>query len=215
MGIVVNTDAKSRWSHRWMLSITCFVVLLAGTFGFALYSSAGDNSEMAPDSSLSLASLNLVDQHGNRLKKSDVKDRLVLMNFFFTSCSSACPIQTAVLKDVIENVDPSVDVLFLSISIAPLTDTPQAVDQYLAKYDIQNENWKFVTTSVADTDELIDRFAVTLDNAVVIDNQIDHRNMGYLFGKSGMLMQQYQLTSRVSKRLVRELKELSTLEPQA
>lgn len=198
---------------KWLASACLVVALLIGTFGFALYSAAEANTDTAADSVLNLAGLELTDQHGKRLKKSDLKDKLVMMNFFFTTCGSACPIQTQILRNVQENIDPSVDVLFISISIAPLLDTPAAIDEYLAKYDIRQDNWKFVTTSVENTRTLIERYAVTLDNAVVKKDQIDHRNMGYLFGKSGTLMQQYQLIPAMSERLVREINELSTFKP--
>ena len=212
---VRDTALLRKLSQRWLVSVSFVLMLLAGTFGFALYSNAGVNDRAAPNTSLSLASLNLIDQDGRKLKRSDLQDRLVLMNFFFTSCGSACPVQTAVLREVTENLDQSVDVLFLSISIAPLSDTPDAIDHYLEKYEIHRDNWKFVTASVENTAELVQRFAVTLDNAVVKDDLIDHRNMGYLFGKSGALMQQYQLIPGMSKRLIREIAELSVLEPQA
>lgn len=186
-----------------------------GTLGVAFYTNAGSALQFGdkrPVNAISdLTDLVLTDQDGNKLKYSELENKVVSMNFFFTACGSACPTQTAVLRDIQESLDQSVDAVFVSVSIAPLNDTPDAIMQYIEKYQIKETNWRFVTASKANTEQLIKRYGVTLDNAVIEDDKLDHRNMGYLFGKNGVLMQQYQLVPGIGKRLVREITELATL----
>ena len=62
------------------------------------------------------------------------------------------------------------------------------------------------------SEKLIERFGVTVDGAIVEEDKLDHRNMGYLFNKQGMLMQQYQLVPGISERLIREITELDKIE---
>jgi len=162
-----------------------------------------------------IAEAKLSDQHGDRVRLSDLENKLVLMNFFFTGCEGACPLQTAVLRDVQDELAAHTDepdVVFLSVSIAPFSDTKEAIDDYIAHYKLDQAGWKFSTTDVKKLEKLIDHFGVTVDNAVVSDDQLDHRNMGYLFGKSGKLMQQYQLVPGVTERLAREITELDQLQ---
>ena len=153
----------------------------------------------------------LKDQSGKKIKAKDLKNKLVLVNFFFTSCGSACPLQTATLRDTQQLLDNTVDVLFLSVSIAPLLDNQQTISQYIEKFELPESNWKFATTSVSETKKLISQFGVTLENSIVTENQIDHRNMGFLFAKNGIMMQQYQLKPSVTQRLAREITELNGL----
>lgn len=190
------------------------LLLLSGTaYGLSLFSEERADKNVSPKTPNAqvLTKLDLVDQHGHRLSPSDTKDKVILLNFFFTTCGSACPLQTAVLRDVQKELDATVDVLFVSTSISPLTDTPVAMQQYIEKYNIKHPNWKFVRTGVDNTDKLINEFKVTMDNNMVDPDQPNHRNMGYLFGKSGQLMQQYQLGPSIKSRLIREITEVSQL----
>ena len=96
-----------------------------------------------------------------------------------------------------------------------LLDNRQAISQYIEKFELPQSRWKFATASVGETEKLISQFGVTLENAVTADgtteDQIDHRNTGFLFAKNGTMMQQYQLQPSVTKRLVREITELNGL----
>ncbi len=198
-------------SGRW-ITTTCSVILIGAlALGGLLFSDHGNSSHNTQHTVQLLANAKLTDQHGNKIRKRELKDKLVLLNFFFTSCGSACPLQTRVIRDIQENLANKSDVLFLSVSIAPLTDTQKTIADYIEKFDASQPNWQFATTSVENTKALISQFGVTLENAIVTEDQIDHRNMGYLFSKGGLLMQQYQLVPGSDKRIIREMTELREL----
>ena len=209
----MTIQGEKTTAASWLVKLASAVLLTLGAFGVALYSVTGlqaDNSGQTPGV-MELVDLDLTDQHGVRLTKSLLKDKLVMMNFFFTGCSGACPMQTAVLRDVQQKLDPNLDVVFISVSIAPLTDTKDAITQYINEFDVNSPNWRFATASVKNSEKLIERFGVTVDGAVIEEGKLDHRNMGYLFNKQGTLMQQYQLVAGAGERLVREINELHTL----
>ena len=205
-----------------LIKITSAVLLTLGSFGIAFYSVAGHQAGFYADQSAEaydrtpraseLAKLDLTDQHGKRLTGNDLKNKLVMMNFFFTGCSGACPVQTAVLRNVHRGLDPDLDVLFVSVSIAPLTDTEVAINEYIEKFDVDSANWKFATASVQNSEKLIERFGVTVDGAIVEEGRLDHRNTGFLFNKQGKLMQQYQLVPGMDERLIREITGLNAME---
>ena len=207
---------------KWLMKIASAVLLAIGTFGIAFYSVAGHKADQSANPAAEgygqtpgvseLAKFDLTDQHGKRLTGNDLKNKLVMMNFFFTGCTGACPVQTAVLRNVHQGLDPDLDVLFVSVSIAPLTDTKVAIDEYIDKFDVDSANWKFAIASVQNSEKLIKRFGVTVDGAIVEEGKLDHRNMGYLYNKQGRLMQQYQLVPGMDERFIREITELDTLE---
>ena len=170
--------------------------------------SSGTASDQ-PYSITALADAGLRDQHGNKITARSLEDRLVLVNFFFTHCGDTCPIQTAVIRDVqaaldLKNDDP----LLLSVSIAPLSDTDAAIREYIDKFQLSETNWKFVKTNPEDTAKLVDNFAVTAAEFDQDNGITNHRNMGFLFGRDGRMMQQYQLTPNMVKRLSREITAL-------
>jgi len=131
------------------------------------------------------------------------------MNFFFTSCNSACPLQTKVLKAVQEAVNPEIDVRIVSVSISPLQDNVQTIKKYIDKHDIAADNWRFASTTLEQTELLVQTFGVSVDSTQ--SPQPDHRNIGYLFSRDGNLMQQYRLTPGIEQRLVKEIAQLDQL----
>lgn len=186
---------------------------IAATLAAVVTLSTNSSSAKEHDFSVrSVISANLTDHHGHKLSASDFKNKLVMMNFFFTSCGSACPVQTSVLREVRNSIDPAINIEFISVSIAPMLDTQEAIERYIEKFDVEESNWHFVTASAKDTTTLTEQFGVSISNSQTDDEQVDHRNMGYLFGKNGELMQQYQLVPTVSKRLAREITELNQLD---
>jgi protein SCO1/2 len=93
--------------------------------------------------------LEVVDQNGKRLRfYSDVlKGRVVLINFIFTNCPDACPMVTHKLMQVRELMVPAIkdDVWFVSISVDPERDTPQAMKAFLTKQGVDESRWLFLT----------------------------------------------------------------------
>jgi protein SCO1/2 len=111
-----------------------------------------------PDSStieLKIADVNVIDQSGtSRQFYSDlVKDRVVVMNFIFTSCTTVCPTMGATFARV-QKLLGNRDVALISISVDPLTDTPQRLEAWSRKLDAQ-PGWTLVTGSKTDIDRLL------------------------------------------------------------
>ena len=93
--------------------------------------------------------LEVVDQNGKRLRfYSDVlKDRVVLINFIFTNCPGACPLMTQKLIQTRKLLVDSVkdDIWFVSISIDPDRDTPEAMKDFARKQGVDESRWIFLT----------------------------------------------------------------------
>jgi len=74
-----------------------------------------------------------------------LKDKLVLINFMFTTCEGICPPMTANLAKVQQLIgDRNKDVTMISISVDPLTDTPERLKAYATKFKVQ-PGWYFLT----------------------------------------------------------------------
>lgn len=119
----------------------------------------------------------MVTTHDNRrLRFFDdiVKGRTVAINFMFTSCTAVCPLSTANLRKVQEQVQERLgkDVLMISISIDPAHDTPQVLARYAAANGVK-PGWLFLTGSRGDIDRLRRRLASTDDK----DDPAQHTGM--------------------------------------
>ena len=90
----------------------------------------------------------LVDQDGKELRLySDLmKDKVVIVNSMFTSCNSVCPPMTLNLQRIQEWLGDRLgkDVVILSFSVDPTTDTPQTLKAFAQKYKAR-PGWHFLT----------------------------------------------------------------------
>jgi protein SCO1/2 len=90
----------------------------------------------------------LVTHEGKPVRFFDdlIKDKVVAINFIYTSCPDVCPLETALLREVQEILGDRVgrDVFMYSISIDPERDTPEVLRRYAEKFDVA-PGWLFLT----------------------------------------------------------------------
>ncbi|HET9226920.1 MAG TPA: SCO family protein [Thermoanaerobaculia bacterium] len=82
-----------------------------------------------------------------------IKDKVVLINFIYTSCPDTCPMETARLLEVQRILGDRVgkDVFFYSITIDPEHDTQPVLQAFAENWDIP-AGWQFLT---GDKDDII------------------------------------------------------------
>ena len=103
----------------------------------------------------------VIDQNGRRLRfYSDVlKGRVVLVNFIFTNCPDACPMMTQKLIQTRHSMVEAIkdDVWFISISIDPERDTPEAMKAFAKKQGADEHRWLWLTGSKQNLDLIVKR----------------------------------------------------------
>jgi len=83
-----------------------------------------------------------------------VKGRVYVADFFFTTCPSICPKMTTQLKRLQILTKDIPELHFLSFSIDPEKDQPEALRKYIEEYGVSKENWDFLTGDEEETHEL-------------------------------------------------------------
>ena len=75
-----------------------------------------------------------------------IEGRVVVVNFIYTSCPDACPLETAKLGEVEDLLGARLgqDVFFYSISIDPEHDTPEVLREYAERFQT-GPGWLFLT----------------------------------------------------------------------
>jgi len=100
-----------------------------------------------------LPDFSLTNQAGKKISWSDVGNRIVVADFFFTHCPTICVPMTKNMKrlqESIKNSDKVGDrepdfIQFLSFSIDPERDSVAQLKKYADKYQINPENWWLLT----------------------------------------------------------------------
>lgn len=84
-----------------------------------------------------------------------LKGKFVVINMMYTSCTGICPANTANMKSVQQALGARVgkDIFMYSLSLRPQFDTPDALRDYVRKYDIQ-PGWTFLTGKPAEMENI-------------------------------------------------------------
>ncbi|HKR22814.1 MAG TPA: SCO family protein [Pyrinomonadaceae bacterium] len=109
---------------------------------------------------MNIPDVELLDQNGRKVYfyTDLVKGRTVVINFIFTTCTTICPPLGATFARVQKELGASDrggrDVRFISVSVDPVTDTPERLKAWGAKFHA-GDSWTFVTGDKPQVDELL------------------------------------------------------------
>jgi len=119
----------------------------------------------------------LTNQEGEALSLQDVKGKVWMANFIFTSCATECPTLSMKMAAVQERLaDRADEVAFLSFSVDPQTDTPERLATYAKNFKAQ-PGWEFLTGDPKELDHLIkDSFLLPLAKDDSERSQIEGTN---------------------------------------
>jgi protein SCO1/2 len=112
----------------------------------------------AENAEIDLRDRMLVDQDGRELMfVSDViGDNIVVMDFVYTTCTTICPVLSALFTQVQGKLGDAVgdEVTLVSMSVDPVRDTPQRLKAYSAKHRA-GKGWRWLTGPKADVDDVL------------------------------------------------------------
>ncbi len=100
----------------------------------------------------------LLNQYGKKVRLSElIKGKAVAMNFVFTTCTTICPPMGANfthLKGMFAEEVARGDLAMISVSIDPVTDTPERLKNWSDKFK-PGEGWTLLTGEQADVNALL------------------------------------------------------------
>ena len=103
----------------------------------------------------------LRDQEGRKVRfYSDlIKDKVVVLSFFYTSCTYTCSIQGKTFSDLQAQLGDRLgkSVFLVSVTTDPAKDTPAQLKAWGKRYDAQ-PGWTLVTGDVSDMNKLLRPF---------------------------------------------------------
>ncbi len=84
--------------------------------------------------------------HNNKVfSEKNLNGKVTILDFIFTSCPGPCPIMTNYMKDLYKNYKQVQEVQFVSITVDPLIDKPEILNQYAITNGVTDNRWKFLT----------------------------------------------------------------------
>ncbi|HEX5733816.1 MAG TPA: SCO family protein [Blastocatellia bacterium] len=112
-------------------------------------------------SKISIPDLVVINQEGKkvRLYSDLIKEKLVVLSFFYTNCEGICPSIGYSLSGLQSEISDRLgrDIFFVSISLDPETDSPKALKEWASKWQARR-GWEFVTGNKNELDGVIRLF---------------------------------------------------------
>jgi protein SCO1/2 len=90
-------------------------------------------------------SFSFVNQDGNTVTEKSVRDKVTVVEYFFTSCPSLCPRMNENLKTIYEEFRQNSDFMILSHTADPARDSVSVLKAYARRYDALAPGWEFLT----------------------------------------------------------------------
>lgn len=87
----------------------------------------------------------LIAQDGGTFSSGIMRDKIVVANFFFTSCPSICPQMMRNMQSVHELYRNDPRVLFISMTVDPKRDDPARLQLYADGLNANTDHWRFLT----------------------------------------------------------------------
>lgn len=130
------------------------------------------------------ADIIMPDHNGNMFQLSNMRGKVALIFFGFTNCVAECPLTMAHLKLAIEALGADANnVKVVMVSTDPVRDTPEAMKQFLEKF-----NASFIGITGSDTDLQ----KIWGDYHVLVENGGEtHSSFTYVVDKTGNIRETF------------------------
>jgi protein SCO1 len=199
-----------RRSNPWSRLALCVVILaFSGT-------ASGHDHETSPLEQgaprklvrLPIKDFSLVDQEGKRFRMADLKGKLVLLTFIYTSCPDVCPLITFSMRRVQESLSEKElrKVHFVSVTTDPEIDSPEILKSYARRYDINFSNWSLLTGDLKALAPVWKTFGVRVERKS--RGLVNHTTLTALVDVEGVMRVAYYGASPDAKKILQDMRAM-------
>ena len=97
---------------------------------------------------------NFTNQNGELFSHNQLKNKITVLDFFFTNCPGPCPIMTYNMKSLYDDFSKSNDVQFVSITVDPENDNIKVLKNYADINGINDQRWQLLTSELSNIKSL-------------------------------------------------------------
>jgi protein SCO1/2 len=136
-------------------------------------------------------------QEGKTIGRAEMNGKITIVDFFFTSCPSICPVMSKEMQRVNDMFRDEPQVQIMSISIDPEYDTPAVLKDYAEEHQAIPGKWHFLSGPKTETYQLARcGFVIpTIDGNGVPDDFV-HTDKFILVDELGRIRGYYSGTNR-------------------
>ena len=94
-----------------------------------------------------VSDFNLINQNGFSITSKDYENKIYIVDFFFTTCQSICPIMTNNMLKIQGEFISNDDIMLLSISVTPEIDNIKVLKNYAIEKGVNDSKWNITNGS--------------------------------------------------------------------
>ncbi len=144
---------------------------------------------------------------GARVSLVDLRGKVVVVTFIYTTCADTCPLLTAKLVGIQRQLGTDgARVRFVAITVDPEKDTPAALRRYAEGHGAKAPGWIFLTGTEEEIGEVARRYGIYVKKRPGGD--VDHTFLTSVIDGEGVLRVQYQRVRFSPGEFLRDLRSL-------
>jgi len=149
-------------------------------------------------------------QDGKLFSSNELEKKIVVANFFFTSCPSICPNMMKHVKLIQNDFLKDNRVAFISFTVDPLRDSAKRLKWYSCKFNINNYHWNLLTGDKREIYKLARKsFYLTADDGDGGENDFIHSDQLVLIDGNKHIRGYYNGTDdKSTEQLKQDIKKL-------
>ena len=152
-----------------------------------------------------VGNFHLTNSNGQTVTLKDLRGKVWVADFFFTTCGSTCPMLSAHMGRLQKLFKPYSDVRLVSFTVNPENDNPQILKVYAQKFHADPNRWIFLTGSR----EELTKVVVGSFKLGDIRNPIFHSSYFVLVDRKGRIRGYYDGTEgKIIEKIAADLKRL-------
>ena len=126
------------------------------------------------------------DQNNQIISNNSYKGKVFVVEFFFSTCPSICPIMNKNMKDIQEAFAANSNFGIASITINPENDTPEVLKKHADLIEAKGVNWHFLTGNKEDIMNLANKgFNLFAGENKKVNGGFEHSGLFALIDKNG------------------------------
>ncbi|MBZ0328444.1 MAG: SCO family protein [Altibacter sp.] len=161
-----------------------FIILLFGIWAVPKIVDHFSGAELATIGKV--PNFSFTNQDEKTITNEDYKGKVYVVEFFFTTCPSICPIMNENMVKIQNEFYGNPNVAIASFSIDPEYDTPKILKEYAKSYKITNPNWHLLTGDKQKIHSLANQgFNLYVGDAPQVEGGFEHSGFFALIDQDG------------------------------
>jgi protein SCO1/2 len=179
----------------WKAILLGLPLLVATVFFFVWRSQVSQLAHRQLNSLGTVPPFQLTNQNGQPFGSAELKGKIWIADFIFTSCPGPCPLISSRMAEMQRPLEKS-DVHLVSFTVDPATDTPEVLRDYAQRLHARDGRWDFLTGEMAAIYNLTrDGFKLPVVDGASETGMPVHSTRAVLVDRRGTIRGYYDITA--------------------